>query len=73
MTTNGPAEKWPGGKLPFVVCGGLLRATAGQQSVRDLPTTEEPLPQAFETDRVDHLSVPDTRITKVKQETTDDN
>ena len=72
MTTNGSAKNWPGGKLPFVV-RGLSRATVGQQSFRDTPTTEEPLPPALETDQASHLLARETRITKVQQETTDDN
>lgn len=72
MTTNGSAKNLPGGKLPFVV-RGLSRATAGQQSLRDLPTTEEPLPPALEIGQANHLLARDTRITKVRQETTDDN
>ncbi|MBZ5551073.1 MAG: hypothetical protein LAO21_00020 [Acidobacteriia bacterium] len=72
MTTKGSAKNWPGGKLPFVV-RGLSRETAGQQAFRDIPTTEEPLPPALETDQANHLLARYTRITKVQQETTDDN
>jgi len=73
MTTKESGKCLSGRHIPFSMCNGLLRVGAAQLPLRDLPTTEEPLPPALETDQANLVRVSDTRITKVNQETTDDN
>jgi hypothetical protein len=73
MTTDRSARAFLRGVLPFVLQGAHPRMTDKQQSLRDLPTAEEPLPPPLETDQRGHILAHETRLTKVGQETTDDN
>jgi hypothetical protein len=73
MTTKESGKNLSGRQIPFSMRNGLLPVSTAQLPLRDLPTAEEPLPPALETDRANLVRVSDTRITKVNQETTDDN
>ena len=60
-------------ELPFLIRAAQLSAPSASTTYRDFPVSEEPLPAALAVNVAGYVLEHRTRVTKVGQETTDDN